>query len=87
VVMAGWVSSPYQWEKFCGRWQFVLNEYDAPYFHARELKDYYLKDHPESVFAKWTQNKRDRLAFESLKSQPQKPIDLQSPSHLGAQYD
>jgi hypothetical protein len=38
AVIAGFVASPAEWEKFCGQWQAILNEpeYHVPYFRFAE---------------------------------------------------
>lgn len=35
-IIAGFAAHRQEWVRFCGRWQVVLNDYKAPYFHFRE---------------------------------------------------
>jgi hypothetical protein len=36
-VIAGWAAKKSTWDTFCIAWNAILNKYDAPYFHGREL--------------------------------------------------
>jgi hypothetical protein len=37
-TIAGFAAPPSEWSKLCVDWRAILNSYDAPYFHSRELR-------------------------------------------------
>ncbi len=60
----GYLETPAAWDAFRIKWNTMLKKHDAPHFHFRELDPNYRKQHPESVFASWDNERKDNFIYD-----------------------
>jgi hypothetical protein len=58
-TVCGYVQTPEYWRIFCRKWQTVLNDYRAPFFHFSELANKHQRAKKESPYYGWSTKKID----------------------------
>jgi hypothetical protein len=66
LVIAGWVAWQDEWETFCVDWQEVLNRFNVPALHMRELNNIDRLTNPRSPYFGWDQKKIDEFLGELI---------------------
>ncbi len=71
----GFIHTPEYWLRFCLKWQDLLTEYDAPYFHFKEFADKNGRNGP-NPYLKWEKEKRRDFLYDlaTLASESAVPI-------------
>lgn len=57
MVVAGWISSVAEWERFDADWRLLLAKYEVPYFHMKEFA------HSKGPFESWRGKESKRRTF------------------------
>ena len=57
MVVAGWISTVAQWDRFDADWRLLLARYDLPYFHMKEFA------HSKGPFEAWKGEEGKRRTF------------------------
>ncbi|HEV7924001.1 MAG TPA: hypothetical protein VGR14_01515 [Verrucomicrobiae bacterium] len=57
----GYLATPEYWDQFRLKWQAMLDNHGAPYFHFRELNPDFQKQNPDNYFSKWDEERKDNF--------------------------
>lgn len=63
-VFGGYIDTIEEWLLFCEHWKSVLNKYDVRFFHFKKFNRNAVKDHPNSPYYGWSDQKRWEFIFE-----------------------
>lgn len=62
--ICGYIATPDYWNEFRRKWQKILDDYQAPYFHFREFTTKELYSKAGNAYYNWSEKKRDKFLLD-----------------------
>jgi hypothetical protein len=62
--ICGYIAPADYWQEFCRKWQIILDDFRAPYFHFREFTTKELYSKAGNAYYNWSEKKRDKFLLD-----------------------